>query len=349
MSQSLGDLGCYKALVLGVNTRAVANSLKSLGFYVYSVSYYAPEDLKADEKFFFVNPYKHGKLKDNYDPKKLLEKAKEIADSVDYIFITSGVFEYIKKAPKWENVVGNEPKKIVKLSNKYKVYKKLENLGYNIPTYKIIYNRHQLEKFREEFKKIVLKPISGCGGLAKNLEFPILAQEFIKSESFSINFIDNTFITFNKQIIINGQYAGNITPYKLSKTYVNELRDIIEVFELEGMNGLDFLINNNLLYIIDLNPRILGTFDTIEISSRKNLVKALLNKEYAKTVKPNRVYEKRIIFANRRLKVRIKNYRCLYDIPKNGAIIEKDEPIFTVISDSNIKNIIRESVKYEDT
>ena len=34
-----------KALVLGINTRPVANSLKKLGFYVYSVSYYAPEDL----------------------------------------------------------------------------------------------------------------------------------------------------------------------------------------------------------------------------------------------------------------------------------------------------------------
>ncbi|ACV24847.1 ATP-grasp domain-containing protein [Methanocaldococcus fervens] len=350
-----------KALVLGVNTRPVVNSLKKLGFYVYSVSYYAPEDLNADEKYYLIDPLNHGRLRENYNEDKLIEIADRLADEVDYIFITSGVFEFKNsKIPKWDNVVGNDPKKINEISNKYKTYKKLKNLGFNVPETKKINNKIQLYKFLEEFKSCVLKPIYGSGGgilkvnndeIIYEIKFPIIAQEFIEGKSFSANFIGNTFITFNKQIIIRGMYAGNLTPYvNLPNKFVEIFKEIIEAFELKGMNGIDFLIKNNAPHIVDINPRILGTFETIEMSASQNLVKALLNNNYAKEIKPKELYIKRILFAKEKIIANISKRDFIYDIPKKNAVIEKGEPIATVIAKENIRSIInsvyRECAEY---
>ncbi|WP_423792326.1 ATP-grasp domain-containing protein [Methanocaldococcus indicus] len=335
-----------KALVLGVNTRAVVNSLKTLGFYVISVSYYSPEDLNADENYYFINKEKHGNFWENYNERLIIEKANELVDDVDYIFICSGVFEHYYKKVDWNNIVGNSPKVIYKLSNKYYIYKKLKNLGYSIPEFKKINNIHQLEKFLDEYKKIVIKPFN-CKGVIKlssykdigkyNLSFPVLAQEYISSPSYSINFINNNFITFNKQIIFNGIYAGNIVPYSLPKKLIGIFEDIIEIFELKGMNGFDFLIDDD-VKIIDVNPRILGTYDSIEISSNNNLAKSLL---FNKKITPKNRVIKRIIFAKKRGRYFVPNIEGFYDIPKNGAIIEKNNPITTIIKEKNIKEEIK--------
>jgi predicted ATP-grasp superfamily ATP-dependent carboligase len=356
-----------KALVLGINTRPVVNSLKKLGFYVYSVSYYAPEDLNADEKYYLINPLSHGRLRENYDENKLIEIADNLADEVDYIFITSGVFEFENsKIPRWDNIVGNEPKKINEISNKYKTYKKLKNLGFNIPETKKINNKTQLYGFLEEFKSCILKPIYGSGGgviklesndfyidkVINEIKFPIIAQEYIGGKSFSANFIGNTFITFNKQIIIKGMYAGNSTPYiNLPKRFIKIFSEVIESFELKGMNGIDFLIKYNEPYIVDINPRILGTYETIEMSASQNLARVLLNNNYAKDFKPKEMYIKRILFAKEKIIANISKRDFIYDIPKKNAVIERGEPIATVIAKENIKSIIndvyRECAEYE--
>ncbi|NPA61924.1 MAG: ATP-grasp domain-containing protein [Methanococci archaeon] len=343
-----------KALVLGVNTRPVVNSLKNLGFYVYSVSYYAPEDLKADEKYYQIDPLNHGRLRENYDEKKLVEMAEELVDDVDHVFITSGVFESENsKIPKWDNVVGNDPKKINEISNKYKTYKELKNLGFNIPEFKKIRNKKQLDKFLDEFGCCVLKSNYGSGGYIskikkndniKNLKFPILAQEYIRGKSFSANFVGNTFITFNKQIIVKGTYAGNLTPYNnLPDKFIKVFSEVIEVFELEGMNGIDFLIRDGKEYIVDINPRILGTYETIEMSASKNLAYILLTKNSDFKLKER--YIKRIIFAKERIVSNISKRNFLYDIPRKNAIIEKGEPIATVIAKKNIRSIINSVYK----
>lgn len=51
--------------------------------------------------------------------------------------------------------------------------------------------------------------------LLKNLKYPVLIQEFINSDSFSAAYINGEFIAFNKQIIMNNTYIGNIIPYKI--------------------------------------------------------------------------------------------------------------------------------------
>ncbi len=342
-----------KVLVVGINTRAVVNSLKELGYYVISVSYYCPEDLKADEKYYFINKDNHGNFWENFNEKDLINKADELADDVDYVFITSGVFENYYKKVNW-NIVGNSPKTIYNLSNKLYIYKKLYNLGYFVPTYKKINSFKQLIKFLDEHKKIVLKPLNGKGvikislndelnTLKKNISFPILAQEYIPGGSFSINFINNSFITFNKQILFNGIYAGNIVPYSLKKEFIKIFEDLINIFDLRGMNGFDFLIKDNNPYIIDINPRILGTYDSIEICSNQNIALSILKNH---PVKPKKRIIKRVIFAKSSGKYYVPRMKYFYDLPKNGAIIRKNNPITTIITENKHK-LLKEKIKME--
>ncbi|AEH06688.1 ATP-grasp domain-containing protein [Methanothermococcus okinawensis] len=390
-----------KVLVVGVNTRPVVNSAKKLGYEVYSVSYYHPADLKADKCEYLINDKYHGHFKDNYDERKLISIANNYVDDVDYIFLCSGIFEgKYSKTPDWD-VVGNSPKKIKRMSDKYYITKKLKNLGYNVPTTYLAHNYTQLEKYLYNLKSIVVKPPCGSGGinvhtislntfndkiyyLLKNLEYPVIVQEMINSDSYSASFVGSDFITFNKQIIKNNMYIGNITPYvptlKIDKNskygkngnsskynnsnsnkcnshdngahIINSFQEIIESFELSGMNGIDFMIKNGAPIIIEINPRILGTFETIELSSNKNLVKYILehsnsknqgvsqgNIKYSEIIKPKVQYIKRILFAEKRLISYIKKQQNIFDIPMYGATIEKNEPIATVIGKNNSNEI----------
>ena len=359
-----------KVLVVGINTRPVSNSAKRLGYKVYSVSYYNPVDLNADVKEYFINDKYPGYFRENYDSRKLIECAERYVDEVDYIFICSGVFECENsKTPKWD-VVGNPPKKIRRLSNKYYIMKKLKNLGCPTPDTYVVYSPQQLERYLQEYKKVVVKPIYGHGGrgvltislnigdnkyysLLKNLKYPCIVQEYIPSESFSVAYIGRNFITFNKQIVENNSYSGCITPYDLKGLidvkYSRRLfEDIIEVFNLEGMNGIDFMIKDGIPVVIEINPRIPGTFETVEIALGCNLVRWIIESvekgRIPLNVKPVRRCIKKILYAKERVISYIRKRENIVDVPKYGAVIEKGEPLTTVIGRNmeEIRNTVEE-------
>ncbi|MCS3901905.1 ATP-grasp domain-containing protein [Methanococcus voltae] len=362
-----------KILVVGVNTRPVVNSFKKLGFEVYSVSYYNPIDCHSDKSEYLINDMSHGNFYNNYSEDELLNLANNYEDMVDNYIICSGIFESTNsKIPKWDTI-GNSPKKINEISNKYNITKNLQKLGYNTPITKKINNKYQLEKFINEFEEVILKPLFGCGGIGViyinnkmlNIEFdllnrldikyPILVQEYINSESYSISYINSNYLAFNKQIIsrsdFGNMYVGNITPYSpelISKgfeTQINQFSELIETLDLTGMNGFDFMVKNGEPYIIDINPRILGTYETLEMSCNYNLAKVLLGSECPKM---EEIYYKRVLFANKdivfkkdifkKYGINIEDY--IRDLPMEGAFISKNEPICTLIYPELNKDLI---------
>ena len=74
-------------------------------------------------------------------------------------------------------------------------------------------------------------------------------------------------------------YVGNILPLT-SKSIMGKVKDIDKInakmndtterlaskFNLIGSNGVDYILNENGLYIIEINPRIQGTFECVEKS-----------------------------------------------------------------------------------
>ena len=99
-----------------------------------------------------------------------------------------------------------------------------------------------------------------------------ILQEFIEGLNISVSVLSTgsqsrTILT-SEQIIgeVNlGQrevygYCGNIAPLLEDKGAARIGEDVINYLSLKGSNGVDFIIRNDDLYLIEINPRPTGYF-----------------------------------------------------------------------------------------
>ncbi|WP_052332149.1 ATP-grasp domain-containing protein [Methanobrevibacter arboriphilus] len=132
--------------------------------------------------------------------------------------------------------------------------------------------------------------------------------------------------------------------------------DLISYLKLIGSNGLDMIIDKNLEepYIIEVNPRFQGTYECIEELLGINLLEAHIKACEGELIEipkiPKDTYSiKRIIYSPEKIKLKNNiDITNVYDIPYKGVIIEKDEPVLTIItpkdSISNVKNEVNNAV-----
>ncbi len=227
---------------------------------------------------------------DTFDIKVIEDLALNYVNEVDYIVFTSDV--NIDRFPS-AKIIGNT--KNSHIINKWDMYKKLHKNFLMPLTFKI----NSIEESKEiiknyDDKKFILKPIIGSGGIGINyfdenvtLDKDFLLQEYIEGNSVSSSFLsykthEIDMVTTSDQIIgskmLGGKdfiYCGNITPLVNSNPkLVNISTKISKMFKLIGSNGVDFILKNNNVYVLEVNPRIQGTFECVENSFNMNLAKA---------------------------------------------------------------------------
>lgn len=213
-----------------------------------------------------------------------------------------------------------------------------------------------------------------------------ILQEYIEGENVSSsvlstkdearNLINTRLITANDLGNDNYAYVGNIVPLdensfnalnsknkttttkskKYSKEEITELNkemkevseDLIKEFKLIGSNGVDFKIDTRKkdLKIIEVNPRLQGTYQLCENSLGINMLDAHIKAcegELIEIRKPKQYSIKKIVYAPKDVIIRDLKINNLYDIPHNGEIIEKDNPIATIIcSNKDLKTAIND-------
>ena len=213
-----------------------------------------------------------------------------------------------------------------------------------------------------------------------------ILQEYIEGENISSsvlstkkeaqNLINTRLITANDLGNDNYAYVGNIVPLdensfnalnsknkttttkskKYSKEEITDLNkemkdvseDLIKEFKLIGSNGVDFKIDTQKedLKIIEVNPRLQGTYQLCENSLGINMLDAHIKAcegELIEIPKPKQYSIKKIVYAPKDVIIRDLKIRNLYDIPHNGEIIEKDNPIATIIcSNKDLKTAIND-------
>ncbi|MDI6644335.1 MAG: ATP-grasp domain-containing protein [Methanobacteriaceae archaeon] len=350
-----------KILVVGTNTRALACSAKKLGHEVYSVEHFCTQDLQECSDYTHCTltqePYQScGKLEENFDPVSIAEKAMEYVDKVDYILYNSGVLPKI--FPK-EKIKGNANTDHVE--NKFKFYKKIRN-KFKVPETFLVSNVHEIQEILQEFrdKKFILKPLTGCGGAGITAidygdeeEFisEMILQEYIPGDNISASVLSTkrealTVITSKQLIGIKelGQkepygYCGNIVPYHNNPEIKETSKELIKYLSLIGSNGVDMIYHQGELNIIEVNPRFQGTFECVESSLGINMVDAHLQACEDNLIdppKPEKFAVKMIVFAKNRSMVKNVNIDHVYDLPYKQVIIEKNEPVATVITNSKI-------------
>ncbi|MDL2246358.1 ATP-grasp domain-containing protein [Methanobrevibacter sp. OttesenSCG-928-K11] len=358
-----------KLLLTGINTRPMINSGLKLNYTIFSTSYYSTYDFKeiSNEKHL-LNQEKNsscGFFEENYNSEKLLKLSLDYLEEVDFIIPISGITssDFKGKYKKFKNkIIGN--KDIDHIENKLKFYNKIKNKFLTPETFKVkdIYEAYELVSNDNDLEYII-KPLKGSGGYGINIlnneslnQFndsnqEYLIQEYVSGKNISSSVLaskDNYKTIMNSEILIenNFVYSGNILPYEKNIAELTDTsEELIEYFKLIGSNGIDYILDENgSLNIIEINPRIQGTYELCEEALKINMleahIKACENEIINIEIPQNEYFLKKIIYSKNKVKINNLNIKNLYDIPYPEVIIEKNQPIATILlRNKNIENL----------
>ncbi len=361
-----------KLLLIGINTRSMLKSALKLDYEVFSTSYFSTSDTPAIKNQKIILEEKDnessGVFEDNFDGASILDISRDYIDEVDYIIPISGISpnDFTKKDR--EKILGN--KNTSNIENKFKFYKKIKD-EFKVPETFLIKDVDEAIEISENKSdvKYIVKPLKGSGGYNINLlnddsyiqlndGEKFILQEYVEGINLSSSVLgsDNY-----KKTIMNSRlltehdfkknnsyiYIGNILPLT-KESILTEIKDIDKInnemietsqnlaytFDLIGSNGVDYILNENGLYVIEINPRIQGTFECIEKSLQINMldahIKSCLN-ENIDIPKAKYYAYKKIIYSPCRNKYSKIDLDNIYDLPHLGTITEKSEPLLTII------------------
>ena len=205
-------------------------------------------------------------------------------------------------------------KSIGQVSDKTVLYGQLEKNGISTPKTAVLNNAETLEFIRhtiEEsfFYPVVFKPIdgTGCGGVSlvcSNVEIgkaidkiksqtrqnKFIVQEYLTGESASVSVLCNgkyaQAVSLNKQTVnlnapfTDSCYLGGTVPieHHLKHEAFSAAERVVKLFSgLRGYVGVDVILTENKVYILDLNPRLTTSYVGLTEVSEKNAGKALID------------------------------------------------------------------------
>ena len=367
-------------MLIGIDTRGMLNSALKLDYDIYSASYFSTSDTPIIKNQKIMLKESDGEscgiFEETFNAKAILEMSKDYIDEVDCIIPISGVSpgDFSKKAQR--KILGNRD--VADIENKYRFYKKIKDEFQTPLTFRVsdIGEAIEIDANHPEIQ-FILKPAQGSGGYGVNLldddtcidfnDTEFIMQEYVTGTSLSSSVLsdgnETKTITNSRLLSLNdfGEknsfiYAGNILPLT-DKSLMADIKDIenlnsemnktsemlIDEFKLIGSNGVDYILNENGLYVIEINPRLQGTFECVERALGINMLEAHINAcrgNLPEIPDAKRYAYKRIIYSPTRMKYAPLDLDNIYDLPHVGSITEIDEPLLTIIdSDGDFERL----------
>jgi len=124
--------------------------------------------------------------------------------------------------------------------------------------------------------------------LAIDHAHPLLVQQYVRGRDYSMTIIgtegQSQAISVQAQLIgipaagrdCDFVYCGNYCPVRLEATQsqlTQAMEEIASRLELVGYNGIDFVVDDNgEMWLLEVNPRITGTLELLEVASGVNLM-----------------------------------------------------------------------------
>ncbi|WP_405307270.1 ATP-grasp domain-containing protein [Methanobrevibacter sp.] len=369
-----------KLLLIGIDTRSMLNSALKLDYDIYSTSYFSTSDTPTIKNQKIILKESDGEscgiFEDNFDSKSILEMSQDYIDEVDYIIPISGISpsDFSKKDRK--KILGNHD--VESVEDKFEFYKKIKNEFLTPMTFHLsdIGEAFEINENHQDIQ-FILKPLKGSGGYDINLlnddidiEFgdsEFIMQEYVSGINLSSSVLssenETKTITNSRLLTMNdfGEdnsfiYVGNILPLtdksimsdvkdieSINEELKNTSEDLIDKFHLIGSNGVDYILNEKGLHVIEINPRLQGTFECVEKSFGINMLEAHImacQGEVMEIPKAQCYTYKKIIYSPTRMKYHQMDLDNIYDLPHIGSITEKDEPLLTIIdSDADFEKL----------
>lgn len=353
-----------KVLVIGNSVRNIACSARKAGYTVYAVDRFGDVDMQ--------NCANKSQILEDI-PADILHNIDETFFNADAVILGPG-FEHLK----FENTLNNSREVMEEAGNKSKLPKKLKSMGIPYP------ETCSIDRSNNMVFPLMLKPKSGSGGMRniiirdeaemnifreRNDSSEFVAQEFIDGIPCSASVISTgdeaAVVALNEQLIgipwltsLPFAYCGNITPFqtRFKEKMEQYAIQIALEFKLKGSNGVDFMLTDEGIRVLEVNPRFQGSIDTIELSSQLNVFDAHVKSFYGElpeSHKPGCFAAKNIIYADRGLVIKktlsdalIKYMKKGHavDIPRPGIKVLKDEPITTVLATEIDRKTVLEKV-----
>ncbi len=377
-------------LLVGVSVRALMESAAASGYKVIGIDIFGDVDALWHGKAMRLKDLGQGQT-----VKNLLEAAKKIPCSG--LVYSSGPENTPDELEFWEKcglLYGNEGSVLRKVRNPRELKRCVEKNGLRMPPF------FSVDEWNESVKKgrWLLKALNrgSCHGIVElpaklkgvpdyllglNRFSPHIVQKYVEGISASATFLANgqeALVVGTSRQLINRDggdglfyYKGNIVPldvgeilnFELFITKINELaRCLTLCFGLKGINTVDFILNSEGIWVLEVNPRWSASVELIE----KYLGKSLFN-DHLKVCKGGRVpgfskiasanesrpcqalnvnkdrkkyIGKMLVIAERTLvtgTMKDESLRYLYeqgirDIPRSAITIEEGQPICTVLA-----------------
>ena len=308
------------------------------------------------ENIYAIDPYyqKQNYLESLQTFKEYLKK-NNINKSSTKIIYSSGledkkdIKEYLDKE---FFIFGNNFYKYTLLSNPYNLEKKFFRDNVVLPDTSKIFH----------YKYINKKKISSGGlNVANNkISSDIYYQQYIPGNTYSVSFLSSEkyckILGFNQLFIVkdNAKYpylhAGAMTldlEHKKLDYFIKWIHYFSSFYKLNGFCSIDYKIYDNKIYIIDINPRLSGTYRLYR-KKYKNLMHhhVGITSENLLSIS-DKYYAYIVLFAKKDYVVdkAIFKIKDISDIPKTGETIKKNMPIMTLNFQSNDRKKIMIKIK----
>lgn len=361
-------------LIIALSTRPFVVAAKKVGYTVTAIDGFSDAQTQAlADKTITVDFDEHG-----FNAPQLLKVINSLDTSAYSGFVYGSGFdaqpELIQKVAERIPLVGNSAGTVRAVKTCASFFDAL--LALNIPYPPIFKALPEIDTENIYLKKYT----GGCGGThisiashQDQLNTNQCFQQYIKGRSVSLLFLAHgdavEVIGFNEQWVdasteLPFRYGGAVSNVDLVQDMQQQLIDAAEKlttkFGLLGLNSLDAMIKNNIVYVLEINPRLSATFDLYDA----DLFSRHLHATQQQSVNKQKVNQGKIAKAHAIVYAREDTIiepsfdwpEWVTDIPAvqyEGMTIESGQPICTVLASAQdaetAKQLVLARVKILDS
>jgi hypothetical protein len=357
-------------LIAGVSARAMVESAVRSGLHhrIVAVDYFGDFDLGL----LCAHRSVKKSLSLAYDPHHLITASLDLTwDSLIYTANMENYPSVVEAMAGTKPILGNSPAALVSVRDPAKFFEFLSQAG--IPGPRITFNSTSIT--RNAPTRWLRKPLHSGGGHGiaahlpeDRLEPGFFLQEYLDglpcSAVFAADGWDACLLGISEQLIgrtefgVDGfRYCGSILGAmgagrgewsSLVKSMQQVVGAITREFHLVGINGIDFILKDETVYPLEVNPRYTASMELVERAYGLNIFKTHLEacqgrlSDFDLLSNPDGgCFGKAILFASRDLIFR--DPRCWFDrgvrdLPLEGEYIAQGKPICTVFSQGHSRS-----------
>jgi uncharacterized protein len=356
-----------KTLIVGISVRAIVASAIRSGYPVLALDAFGDRDLKSIAEAYAL----HRDFDVRYSPHALYKTSRQF--SYDAVAYTSNLENYpkiIQRLAGSRKIMGNSPQAVAAVRHWAELFDRLGRAGFRVPETIFATDKRKADSHR----RWLIKPLSGGGGhgvlFQRRSEFPgsrFMLQEYISGNACSASFVANgrdcIVLGIAEQLIgmhLFGsqgfRYCGNILPLpeitnpRMADILVAKVRRLAifltRAYGLTGVNGIDFILNGDEVYLTEVNPRYSASMELIEhayelpifhLHAQAVLYGSLPEFQLEAVLRNRTFFGKAILFAERNaVAPDTKGWldSGARDIPAPGEKLHKGNPICTVLANA---------------